>query len=519
RQEYESRITALCKRLQHLESEVGDAINRPEGSRLAQVERQLAKQTELYSEQSSRTSKLQFEYNKVLNDYNAQLETVDMINQEVKALLMEVKTQKQRNQDTEDELQQAYDRIKNLEDENSDLKADLDDTRRDLDDTRRDMDDTRRDLDDLKQDLKKAEDEAVSARSAAKEAAAVAAASATSVTPAPSVPPTPSAAPAAPMNSSSFGGPKDYMNNHHVNESQHHQDMGLANTSNNLNNLNTIVNSVTGSNNNSNNNSNNISSNISSNISNISSTLNNSNNILNSNVSSAPANTTTSSSTATTTNNNSNNINNNNSNNKDANDDDDSWSQDRQQARDSVMANPTSVIHLDTLNSFRNAVDDLLAAGRSDSSSSVLLGMKSVVIACKAVTEDVDDYELDEPQDDSFADLKQELSSGLSQLMSAAKAHSNNFDEDEDEFDRTLTDLETSADQLEAIVMDIVNVTKRTRGGKMDGGSGGMNNKGYKEKGGRDDVDDEDDMPRKGLNDNKAHKTKLDEPMDALDLK
>lgn len=74
KQEYETRIAALCKRLQHLESEVGDAVNRPEGSRLSQVERQLAKQTELYNDQSSRLSKLQVDYNKVQNDYHAQLE-------------------------------------------------------------------------------------------------------------------------------------------------------------------------------------------------------------------------------------------------------------------------------------------------------------------------------------------------------------------------------------------------------------------------------------------------------------
>lgn len=74
KQEYETRISALCKRLQHLESEVGEGVNRPEGSRLSQVERQLAKQTELYNDQASRVTKLQLDYNKVLNDYHAQLE-------------------------------------------------------------------------------------------------------------------------------------------------------------------------------------------------------------------------------------------------------------------------------------------------------------------------------------------------------------------------------------------------------------------------------------------------------------
>lgn len=38
------------------------------------MERQLAKQTELYNEQLARSTKLQVDYNKVSNDYHAQLE-------------------------------------------------------------------------------------------------------------------------------------------------------------------------------------------------------------------------------------------------------------------------------------------------------------------------------------------------------------------------------------------------------------------------------------------------------------
>lgn len=43
---------------------------------------------------------------------------------------------------------------------------------------------------------------------------------------------------------------------------------------------------------------------------------------------------------------------------------DDDWNQGRQQVRDSALVNPNSVIHQESLNSFRNAVDDLLSAGR-----------------------------------------------------------------------------------------------------------------------------------------------------------
>ncbi|KAF9193340.1 component of the polarisome [Haplosporangium sp. Z 767] len=394
KQEYESRIAALCKRLQHLESEVGDAINRPEGSRLAQVERQLVKQTELYNEQLTRASKLQTDYNKVLNDYHAQLETVDMVNQEVKALLMDNKSMKQRNSDAEEELQLAYKRIKELEDENSDLKADLEDA--------------------IHKQMKAQEDADV--RAVVKETTVSA--------------PTP----VAPVTMSHIN-TSDAVSSHHDTQ---HTDREPE---------------------------------------------------------------------------------------RDSKDDDD-WNKGRQQVRDSTLVNPNSVIHQDSLNSFRNAVDDLLSAGRSDSSSSVLLGMKSVVIACKLVTEDVEDYEHETAEDGSFSDLKQELSSGLTQLMTAAKSHSNAFNEDEDEFERTLTDLEGAADQLEAIVMDIVNVPRHGQGNNSFHG----NNSNLHHAQDRDLSDDEQQQQQQhntGMNnhnnDNKhtgpSGNDRNDKPMDALDLK
>ncbi|KAF9921629.1 component of the polarisome [Linnemannia zychae] len=342
KQEYEIRISALCKRLQHLESEMGENANRPEGSRLSQVERQLAKQIELYNEQSTRVTKLQLDYNKVLNDYHAQLETVDMVNQEVKSLVMDNKNLKQRHLDAEEELQLAYNRIKQLEDENSDLKADLEDA--------------------LHRE-KVAQDEA-GARSVIREN------NTTATTPAASI-------------STINVNTKDLTSSHH--DAPHSDDDGKVDL-------------------------------------------------------------------------------------KSRDDNDDDWNQERQQIRASLLVNPNSVIHQDSLNNFRNAIDDLLTAGRSDSSSSVLLGMKSVVIACKAVTEDVEDYEHDANDNDSFAELKQELSSGLTQLMNSAKAHSNAFNEDEDEFERSLNDLEAAADQLEAIVMDIVNVPKHSIGAIKENG-------------------------------------------------
>ncbi|KAF9313625.1 hypothetical protein BG003_005006 [Podila horticola] len=421
KEEYESRISALCKRLQHLESEVGEGANRPEGSRLTQVERQLAKQTEMYNEQSTHLTKLQLDYNKVLNDYHAQLETVDMVNQEVKSLVMETKSLKQRHADAEEELQLAYNRIKQLEDENGDLKADLEDAQ---------------------QEQKRLQEEAT-VRLAQKEMPSV-------------------SVPQAPISSQ----PNNNINN-------------VGNSNGNMNNINSSVNGDLGLN------------------------INNLNNSYKSN--------------------------NHDMSDEDDMKNDDDWNQGRQQVRDSALVNPNSVIHQESLNSFRNAVDDLLSAGRSDSSSSVLVGMKAVVIACKAVTEDVEDYEHDAGSGedvDAFAELKQEMSSGLTQLMTAAKVHSSAFNEDEEEFERTLRDLENSADQLEAIVMDIVNVSKASNSSFRPIKDNNSSNVGNDSRRHHDDhLDDEPHRP--SLNHNNQTngsngsngRGDNDEPMDALDLK
>lgn len=152
--------------------------------------------------------------------------------------------------------------------------------------------------------------------------------------------------------------------------------------------------------------------------------------------------------------------------------------------------------------------------------------MKAVVIACKAVTEDVEDFEHEAgPGEDvdAFAELKQEMSSGLTQLMTAAKVHSSAFNEDEEEFERTLRDLENSADQLEAIVMDIVNVPKASNSSFRPINDNNSNNMGNDSRPHLDDHSD-DELHKPSLNQNNQTngsngRGDNDEPMDALDLK
>ncbi|CAG8571685.1 17_t:CDS:10 [Ambispora gerdemannii] len=79
--------------------------------------------------------------------------------------------------------------------------------------------------------------------------------------------------------------------------------------------------------------------------------------------------------------------------------------------------------------SYQAAIDDLLRAGRSDAPTNVLLAMKSIVIACKSITEDVEAYEQRKsaslkPEDkDKLYSLKTKLSATLTNLMTAAKNH------------------------------------------------------------------------------------------------
>ncbi|CAG8739275.1 3033_t:CDS:2, partial [Ambispora leptoticha] len=83
--------------------------------------------------------------------------------------------------------------------------------------------------------------------------------------------------------------------------------------------------------------------------------------------------------------------------------------------------------------SYQAAIDDLLRSGRSDVPTNVLLAMKSIVIACKSITEDVESYEQRKlaslkPEDkEKLYSLKTKLSATLTNLMTAAKNHATGY--------------------------------------------------------------------------------------------
>ncbi|KAL1917271.1 uncharacterized protein VTP21DRAFT_4927 [Calcarisporiella thermophila] len=74
---------------------------------------------------------------------------------------------------------------------------------------------------------------------------------------------------------------------------------------------------------------------------------------------------------------------------------------------------------------YQLAVDELLCAGRTHTPTNVLLAMKSIVTACKAITEEVEAYEENHSlaMSEGLAQCKARLSAALTHLMSAARNH------------------------------------------------------------------------------------------------
>ncbi|KAJ3055625.1 component of the polarisome [Rhizophlyctis rosea] len=84
--------------------------------------------------------------------------------------------------------------------------------------------------------------------------------------------------------------------------------------------------------------------------------------------------------------------------------------------------------------SYRAAIDNLTSAARGDVPTAVLVAMKSIVIVCKGVTEDVEYLKktsklLTTDDRERLRDSTESLSVALQDLMSVAKNHAANFNE------------------------------------------------------------------------------------------
>lgn len=96
--------------------------------------------------------------------------------------------------------------------------------------------------------------------------------------------------------------------------------------------------------------------------------------------------------------------------------------------------------------------------------------MKSIVLTCKNITEDTEAYEtsseqLTDDDLDRLGDVKNKLSVALTNLMGTAKYHAQNFGSS------PISDLESAASSLTAIIVELVELLQISSGGNMMGQS------------------------------------------------
>ncbi|KAJ3190530.1 component of the polarisome [Irineochytrium annulatum] len=133
----------------------------------------------------------------------------------------------------------------------------------------------------------------------------------------------------------------------------------------------------------------------------------------------------------------------------------------------------SAIIDTGRINAYELAVGDLLKAAKSDTPTSVLVAMKSIVIACKNITEDTEAFENSSdsitPADkERLEDVKNKLSHSLTNLMTSAKNHATNFGNVPVEL------LEVSSGELSATIVELVNLLKSYHdAGRQTNGSHG----------------------------------------------
>ncbi|KAJ3213298.1 component of the polarisome, partial [Clydaea vesicula] len=114
------------------------------------------------------------------------------------------------------------------------------------------------------------------------------------------------------------------------------------------------------------------------------------------------------------------------------------------------------ILNQETVASYQAAVGELLRAARSDTPTSVLVAMKSIVIACKDITEDTEAFEASPDNNLSYEDkdtlfnVKNSLSGALTSLMGAAKNHATSFG------NSPISILENAATDLTSCIVQLV---------------------------------------------------------------
>jgi len=123
------------------------------------------------------------------------------------------------------------------------------------------------------------------------------------------------------------------------------------------------------------------------------------------------------------------------------------------------------VINEDRINAYEDAVNNLLDAKESEKPTNVLVAMKAIVISCKTITEDIENFENGSnvrPDDrDQLDNLKNYLSEALTTLMSSAKSYATSQGK------TPVPDLEDSLLNLTDSIVDLVRYSKDIRDGDI----------------------------------------------------
>jgi len=117
-------------------------------------------------------------------------------------------------------------------------------------------------------------------------------------------------------------------------------------------------------------------------------------------------------------------------------------------------------INPERFNHYKEAVNELLEASKSENPADVLVAMKSIVITCKNITEESDEYEkLNEntftvEEQDKLIEIKENLSIALTNLMGVTKNHATNYPNVSPSF------IESATSDLSVTIVSLVRTLK-----------------------------------------------------------